>query len=206
MKIKTIVGKKFDELCFELASNIIDSNYNPDIVIGIKNGGDVVGKKVFKYLKMSNSRLKYFSISTRHKSTNNFEKINLGKFLQYIPNFLLNIIRIVQIITYEKLFDWFKFKRKYDIDYNIDKELIHLMHLGNKKILIIDDAIDSGLTMQYTLSNIKIKGLPRPRKKSNEIKIAVATVTYSNPIIKPDYQLYNKTIIRFPWALDAKQK
>lgn len=203
MKVKTFLNKDFDDLCFDLASKIISDRYEPNIVIGIENGGDVIARKVFEYLSIG-KKIKYYSVSTRHKSTNTFEKIHIDRIFKLIPNIILDIIRILHISIYEKLFYWFNYIRDYDINYNIDKELIKEMQHGGNNILIIDDTIDSGKTMEYTLSNFSIKGLSRPKCKENNIKTAVVTVTYKHPLVKPNYQLYNRVIIRFPWAFDVK--
>lgn len=203
MKVKTIVGKDFDDLCFDLACKIIEDDYKPDVVIGIKNGGSIIAKKVLNYLDIT-CKPKYYELTIQHNCTKTFEKIHIGNILRYLPIFSLDAIRIMQMNFYEFLYDHFNYNRKYYVEKNLDKDLkSYLMH-GNKKILIIDDTIDSGNTMDEAKVYVDWFGLPMPGYIRNEIRICTATTTYKHPKVKPDYSLYNRTIIRWPWAFDNK--
>ena len=71
----------------------------------------------------------------------------------------------------------------------------------NKKILIIDDAIDSGDTLSAIVETLK---KTNPKAK---VATAVLTETTKNPAIRADYTLYrNQTLIRFPWSNDYRKK
>lgn len=68
------------------------------------------------------------------------------------------------------------------------------------KVLLIDDAIDSGATLQAVMEAMK---QVNPRV---EITVAVITVTTSKPKVKADYAVYtDSTLVRFPWSIDYKQ-
>jgi hypoxanthine phosphoribosyltransferase len=71
--------------------------------------------------------------------------------------------------------------------------------LGNaEKILIVDDAVDSGATLSAVIE--AIAKLPGKRN----VRTAVITVTASDPAVMPDFFIYNNhTLIRFPWSADA---
>lgn len=205
MKVKTIIDKDFDDLCFNLANEIISDGYEPDVVIGIKNGGAIVTKKVFEYLSIVN-KPKYYELTIQHDCTKTCEKIHIKNILKFFPIFILNFIRVTQLTFYEFLYNKFNYIRKYSVEQNLDKDLQFYLSQGGKKILIIDDAIDSGYTMNNATKYIDWLSIPMPGCNQNIIKIAVATTTYKNPIIRPNYSLYNRTIIRFPWAFDNKNK
>ena len=84
----------------------------------------------------------------------------------------------------------------------IPEGLAHILkEIESPKILVIDDAIDSGDTLF---------AIAKTLRKTNEkaiVRIAVMTETTSNPRIRADYSLYkNKTLIRFPWATDYKKR
>lgn len=204
MKVKTFIKKEFDDLCFNLANEVIVDGYKPDLIIGIKNGGAIISNKVFNYINITCHPI-YTEVSIRHKSSNTYQKIKLDKLFKLLPNCFLNLLRIYQILFYEKLFNWFNYHRKYDVEINFDLDLKGFLFEGNKKILIIDDAIDSGYTMSFIRNYIKCQCIPFPKHKENEIRYCVATTTYKNPIIKPHYSLFERTICRFPWALDIKK-
>lgn len=68
------------------------------------------------------------------------------------------------------------------------------------RILVVDDAVDSGATLRTVIATI------RSTWPDAEIRSAVLTVTRSRPLILPDYTLYPRgTLLRFPWSLDAAQ-
>lgn len=203
LKVKTILNNEFDDLCFDLANEIISDGYKPDIVIGIKNGGSIIAKNVLKYLNIT-CKPKYYELVVQHNCTKVFEKVHIDRIFRLIPNPILNAIRICQIGIYEFLYNRFGYIRKYYVEQNLDKELQFYLHQGGRKILIIDDAIDSGHTMNNARGYVDWFSLPMPGHEQNILKCAVATITYKNPIIKPNYSLYNRTILRFPWAFDAK--
>lgn len=66
-----------------------------------------------------------------------------------------------------------------------------------KRILVVDDAVDSGATARGILD--AIHRLPGQRLTA----LAVITVTTPHPVVKVDFALYtNRTLIRFPWSKD----
>lgn len=202
LKVKTILNNDFDELCFKLANEVISDDYKPDVVIGIKNGGAIIAKEVLKYLNIT-CKPKYYELTVQHRCTKRFEKIHIDKLFGLIPKSILNAMRIGQISFYEFLYVHFNYIRKYYIEENLNKDLQFYLHQGGRKILIIDDAIDSGQTMNRANIYISWFGLPMPGHKPNQIKFAVATTTYKDPLIKPHYSLYKRTILRLPWAFDV---
>lgn len=203
LKVKDCLNKDFDDLCFDLANEIIIDGYEPDVVIGVKNGGSIIAKEVLKYLNIVH-KAKYYELTVQHNCTRKFEKIHIDKIFRLMPKPILNLMRVCQIYFYECLYEQFGYTRKYYVEENLDKDLQKYLHQGGKKILIIDDAIDSGHTMNHARIYVDWFSIPMPKHKQNILKLAVANITYKNPIIKPNYSLYNRTIIRYPWAFDNK--
>ena len=83
---------------------------------------------------------------------------------------------------------------------NQDRELYlpENLQLDNyHKILIVDDAVDSG----YTLKNVVDK-LEKNNSSAKIYSLAVV-VTDKNAVKIPDYYLYSDVLIRFPWSLDG---
>jgi hypoxanthine phosphoribosyltransferase len=71
--------------------------------------------------------------------------------------------------------------------------------LNGKKVLIVDDAVDSG----NSLMNI-INKLNESYPEILEIKSAVITVTKRNPVLFPDFYLFkDNSILTFPWTEDS---
>lgn len=68
------------------------------------------------------------------------------------------------------------------------------------QVLVVDDAVDSGITMQAVVEAL------RRARPDVEVRAAVITVTTGRPSVSPDYTLYNNhTLIRFPWSIDMKK-
>ena len=198
MKVLNFVNEeKFNNLCFELFNSMLYDNYTPDIIIGCKNGGSIVAQKIYDYFKIINHNCIYDNVEVRHKSTNSFEKIKIDRIFKYTPKFILNILRVVHIILYEFLYNHFNHLREYTSYFNLSDDTISFIKEGNKKILVVDDAIDSGETMYIIREYLKTLN------DNNDIKYCVCTTTYKNPIIVPNYTVYNRIILRFPWAFDA---
>lgn len=79
-------------------------------------------------------------------------------------------------------------------------EIERVLEEGGKNVIIIDDAIDTGATINLIKEHIE-QNYP-----SNKVKVAVITVTTNTPIIDADYCLYhNRTLVRFPWSNDLKK-
>ena len=73
---------------------------------------------------------------------------------------------------------------------------------ASARILIVDDAVDSGSTMAAVRKAINAIANP-----SAVIKIAAITVTTPAPFIEPDFfLLYRYVLCRFPWSLDSKSE
>ncbi len=71
---------------------------------------------------------------------------------------------------------------------------------GVSRVVVIDDAVDSGATLHKVMTELQAV-YPTVTFKS-----AVLTVTSPAPIYRPDYTLFdNQTLIRTPWSIDMKK-
>lgn len=84
---------------------------------------------------------------------------------------------------------------------SMDSELTAIVtDRKNPRILLIDDAIDSGRTLSAVIATLK------NMNPSAEVETAVITETTDSPAVKADYTIYrNRTLIRFPWSNDYKK-
>jgi hypoxanthine phosphoribosyltransferase len=193
MKVVNLAGKQFVLACEELACKIT-SLYSPDIMISIKTGGAYVGKQILE--KMDNSDVKYAEVMIQRGHTRRKEKKWIHIVIKKIPKFLADWIRIGESATLYIKSRLKKPVRSGEIQFRED--IINLLREGGKNILLVDDSIDSGASMEFLHSYLK-KTYP-----SNTIKIAVIAVTTNNPIIDADFYIYhNWTQARFPWSHDA---
>ncbi|MDE7407207.1 MAG: hypothetical protein K2M76_02200, partial [Muribaculaceae bacterium] len=65
---------------------------------------------------------------------------------------------------------------------------------------VVDDAVDTGTSLSIALRKLH-ELCPQA-----EIRTAALTVTTPDPVVRPDYTIYNnRTLLRFPWSMDARQ-
>ena len=186
MRIVTLDQNSLDECCRKLSQQILDSGYKPNLLIGVKNGGTVIAEKIFSNLSLPDCHLDFChpvrSISKQKKS---FFKNNL----RILPTFVLNWMRILE---YKFIFSG-KGRKQF-----VKIELSEKISEYND-ILLVDDAVDSGASLNELIRHIKTIN------PEAIVRSAVLTVTSNNPVHNPDYFIFKeKTLLRFPWSADAK--
>lgn len=180
-KIKTLDLDNFRQVCADLEGLVDRSGFTPDLVIGIPRGGDRILAEAFK----SHRRL---SIKLIRPTRGRLKKM-LGGILKHMPMKLRDFLRI----------------------YEAKKLVVNRSHIKHTtfvapeigpdvhRILIVDDAVDSGATLEAILSVISGKA------PDAEIKSAAITVTNPEASVIPDYYIFNdRTLIRTPWSIDMK--
>lgn len=195
--VKNALGKDFDSCCSMLCDKIKQKDYSPDIVIGVLTGGGYVGRLVYRNLSLLGYNILYKEIKLQRRSTRAKSQSHIGFLLKHLPYVCLDALRILEVELLE-------FKAKFIEPIRcgnvvFDEETDSFLRQGYKKVLIVDDCIDTGITLKI------IKDLIQKRYGStNDIKIAVITTAHRHPVINADFSLYNRVLIRFPWAFDAK--
>lgn len=194
MRVITLLDETFSCSCKTLG-DIVENDFNPDVIIGVLTGGGYVGREVTKTWP----KAVYTEIRVQRKDTIKKEKGIRHRVLQILPYFMLNWLRMAEML-YEDL----KAKKsnpKREGKIELSMEIDALLREKEQNLLLVDDAIDTGATLKLikdTLSN---------RYPLAKIKIAVITVTSNQPLIDADYYLYHdRTLVRFPWSNDVKNK
>lgn len=186
MEVITLSHKAFIEKCAELNSKL---DFQPDMVVGILNGGGYVVKE-FQYIDFELVKLQ------RDNWLKNHFLVKL--ILRALPYFVSDKLRkieskkakqSIQAINLDEL-------KQHVVDFKFD----NISRGDIKNILIVDDAIDTGKTM-FVIKNNLTKWFPNAK-----IKTAVISWTIENSIIIPDYSLFKNTLVRFPWSKDYKGK
>ncbi len=193
--VKTIDNAGLIDAACSLNS-IIFQNFIPDIIIGIRTGGYVVAEIMTKNGK---SKPQLLAISRQRASTQKKSKFKCCKMiLRFLPYTITDRLRLWE----HKSLTSKPAKEQRDFAPNIDELSALLAALRNKencKILIVDDAIDSGATMKAVLDVVRAEA-----NSSCIIKTAAITVTTDSPLIQPDYTLYRYVLCRFPWSFDFR--
>lgn len=196
MKVITLYPQEFKKACQQLADKVSDS-FTPDLVIGVLTGGSYVAKQVMQGLNCS---LKYDEVKVQRTGTKKKNKGFLRAVLQSLPIFLLNYLRMLESVFLE-------FKSKYKTPVRngtialSEETKAFLSSTAQLKVLLVDDAIDTGATLSL------IKEYLEDNYPGIVVKTAVITITMKNVMINADYYLFNnRTLIRFPWSNDIKNE
>lgn len=168
-----------------------------DVILGIRRGGSIVCDAFCRHFPKSAFDIRC-DVSLQRPSTKR-KSAAFGKLLRFLPYPVLNLLRIAEA----KMLELRSNNRQPPA--LPDARLPHglkavLENEEHPKILIIDDAIDSGNTLyavKTTLMNLNPLA---------QVKVAVITVTSDHTRVKEDFTLYhNRTLIRFPWSSDYKK-
>lgn len=191
MRIRTLSDIEFTSYSRELADYVIRSGFHPDILIGIARGGDYVAEAM-------ELPIPRFSIKCQRTGTKTKSRF-LPNLLRRTPRFICDALRIAESSLYalrERISPTSQILLDESI---ISEELLNALQRKQLKILIADDAVDSGHTL------LAVRQLIERVSNNAEIRTAVITVTRKRTAVRPDFSLFPVgTIVRFPWAPDVK--
>lgn len=190
MKVVTLSQIQFVEKCVELISKI---ETKPDLIVGILNGGGYILNEI---KKDNRGNVKISSVKLQ-RDGNVKNNIIVRFFLKILPYKILDKIRIYESNKARTFISKINKSEISNIKVEIDTSLISE---NIKRILIIDDALDTGKTMFVVKNNLQ-KKFP-----DANIKVAVISWTIETSIIKPDHYLYKNSLVRYPWSKDYKGK
>lgn len=189
--IDAIDALSLKEISNNLYSRVLECDYNPDLIIGIANGGWYVVRSMSLSSGVSVLKIKKQRAGTLVKN-----KFRINHFLPKLPVLFNNFLRMLEIAVREILFLLRRGGCSVS-ELKIDGEDALAVRRASN-ILLVDDSIDSGCTVKLVM------GALRNLNPDCAIKIGVINTTFANPVISPDFCLFNRTIVRFPWAGDVK--
>lgn len=187
-KVITVGPTAFPQLCRRLERHVAESGFTPDLVIGIKTGGEYVARNMFDDIPHA------FVAASRPSSRFKNGPLNaaFNFLLSRLPHAVTDRMRIAEA------------KRLHAIYNKSDREIRKTVRIPDlpdsaHSILIVDDAVDSGRTMKAVMDAFSA------RFPEADIRSAAITVTTPDSILSPDYSIFNnQTLIRFPWAADSR--
>lgn len=193
MRVITFDDRAFDDACRALTDKVL-SACSPDVVIGIASGGDYVARKMLEY--MGGCVPHYFSVSASRPGHKLKASRGLKRLYSLFPPCVLDEMRKVEA----RWLNRFGNKKERNFSMNTPEKLTNVLQNGVCKILVVDDAIDSGTTMAGVVKFLQ------GEYPECEILTAVITITTKAPMYKADFFLHNDcTLVRFPWSNDMKR-
>ncbi len=186
MRIVTLTEAEFSAACEALARKVHDSGFDYTLIAGIATGGWLVAQR------MPSPR--HVAVTKRRGAHMARRKL-LPALVARLPRRVNDMLRIAESRLYALKTRVFP---PVPSHVEISPELAaELSREPNGRILIVDDAVDSGATLLSVVEAVR-KIVPEA-----EIRTAVITVTRPDAVITPDWSLYREgTIVRFPWAPD----
>ncbi|MYL25541.1 MULTISPECIES: phosphoribosyltransferase family protein [Halomonadaceae] len=156
------------------------------LIVGIETGGMRVVEAWAASRVLS-------SCSIRAQRPATGAKGRMRPLIRRLPPAVANILRNIERLIFRSLR---KSGRTSSRDVFLPQEA-KLSISNAARILVVDDAIDSGETLKACLD--AINGL----NSTARVKTAVLAVTESDPILTADVQLYEGVMLRFPWSSDS---
>lgn len=185
-RVVTLNNRDFDDACRRLRHML--GQFSPDVVVSIPTGGRYVAASMFADVPI-------VEIS-HHRPSTDIKRHNpvLQRLMQVAPYTVLDVMRILESYMLQLRRPEIKTIDLKSIDLSTKEKIVKA-----SKILIIDDAIDSGATISAVLNVVNALA------PQAIVKTAVLTVSTTHPLLQPDFTLYNNsTLIRFPWSMDMK--
>lgn len=177
----------------QLAQRVVSSGFTPGVIIGVLNGGAQVARQMLGSLP---AEARYCEVCISRPSTRQKKQNTAHQLMRALPLWLCDVLRELEsrITSLRKSSSLVRLG-----DVTLPADVEALLSSASCQILIVDDAIDSGATMQ------KVKEQLLARFPSVDLRVAVITVTTDHPICDADFTLYhNHTLCRFPWSNDYR--
>ena len=196
MAVVTFNPTLLAEACHQLSCRVKAGGYTPSLLIGIQHGGAEVARRMRNdFPEAAYCEVRLSRPGTRQKSQGLAHRL-----LQHLPLWICNTLRIVESRVNEWLSKGKEPVRIGEIRLP-DDVASRLKELGeNATVLLVDDAIDTGATIQQARLQL-LEQFP-----GITLRVAVITVTIPQPICDADYCLYhNRTLCRFPWSNDYRE-
>jgi uncharacterized protein len=193
--LRTLQQPAFEAAC-ALLMRLVEADYAPTLIIGIRTGGMVVAEAMVRAAAVP---LPVLPLTCRRPSTNAKAKVPL------LRTAVASLPRSVTDLTRRLEHRWLSARRiHHDQPQNIDRTEAEAIRTWLRKtphparILVADDAVDSGVTLQTVLQTLREIG-----RRGMVLRSAAITQTMPNPLVVPNYVLWRETLCRFPWSLDA---
>ncbi len=184
MEFINLSKKDVKKNCDKLYKLIIKDNYDYDLVIFIAKGSFYIGKDLAELKKVP-----LLEIEALRKG-NNLKRF-LRPMLVLLPDSIKKSLRKKEL-SFNKNVN--PIEERY-ISFNDE---IYEKYKKCKKILVVDDSIDTGNSVKQVIDALK-----KFFKKST-IKVAVFNVMAKSSI-KADYTIYEDTLLSGPWSNDSKE-
>jgi len=181
---------RFDEVC-RLLAEAVNRRYQPDLVVGIATGGAHVAERMRPFFAHEPSMT---NIRIRRAGTAVKGKLKASSTLPLLPRPVANGLRWLEVEAREAAYR----AKNADVTMSArETEDLDRLAPAARRVLIVDDMVDSGRTLEAAAAAV------RARNSSCTVTTAVIASSWRKPPVQPDICLYDRTLVRFPWSMDA---
>lgn len=190
-KVRNSVGEQFATDC-RLLQQKIEDELRPDLVLAVETGGRVVLAEMISYRPVS---FKVGYASARRGFTPTKSSRAVSSAIRRLPRLVSNALRRTehQVRLCEFTIRRNSVGQRY---VSIDPETIDTIRTS-RSVCVLDDAVDTGSTLS-AVSRAVLEINP-----SVKLSFAVIAQTFPNPLVRPSVFVYERELVRFPWASDA---
>ena len=200
VSVITLTPSLLAKACSQLSHRVKAEGCCPSVLIGIQQGG----AEVAKLMKEDFPDAAYCEVRLSRPDTPQKSQGWKHRLLYYMPIWLCNYLRAVE----SRVNEW-QSKGKEPVrlgEIRLPDDIASILNPSNSSnptppplVLLIDDAIDTGATIQQARRQL-LEQFP-----NITLRVAVITVTTPHPICDADFCLYhNRTLCRFPWSNDYR--
>jgi hypoxanthine phosphoribosyltransferase len=195
--LTTLRQPAFDDACARLM-RLVEADFAPTMLVGIRTGGLTVAHSM---ARTAATDPPVMAITCRRGGTAAKSQLPwLRPVLGALPNPLVDGMRKLE---HRLLIMRRTRKPPRQIPDAAEAAVIAaaLETTSSPRLLIADDAVDSGVTLLTVLGVLRALCPP-----GTEFRTAAITQTHERPAVKPDYVLYHGVLCRFPWSFDAARR
>ena len=195
--LTTLHEPAFNDACARLMRRVT-ADFAPTVLVGIRTGGLTVARAM---ADAASQDLPVLPVTCRRAGTAAKSRLPwLPALLGALPDPLVDALRKLE----HRLLIARRTRRppRQSIDHAEAAAIAaSLTRLPRARVLIADDAVDSGVTLLTVLRALRALSPP-----DTEFRTAAITQTHERPAIAPDYVLYRGVLCRFPWSFDAARR
>ena len=195
--LTTLRQPAFDAACARLMRRV-EADFAPTLLVGIRTGGLTVALSM---AAAATSDVPVRPITCRRGGTHTKSRLPwLRTLLGALPGPLLDELRRLE----HRLLIARRTRKppRQAIDETEAAAIAAALATSPaERVLIADDAVDSGVTLLTVLRTLRALSPP-----DTEFRTAVITQTHERPAIEPDFALYRGVLCRFPWSFDAARR
>jgi len=165
-----------------LAKAVLKSGFKPEHILYVERAGLLVGFEMAAIFGCGISGI----LSRR---SGNSAKSKFKFILRLLPRFVTHFLRQLEL---KSNIHGVKKERRISCE--------NEMPPRGKRVLLVDDALDTGHSLVAVLDFLKAHGYRR-----EDIRVAVLTTTGADPALRADFSLLDQVVCAFPWSYDSRQ-